>query len=191
MIRFVRSELKHIALSVAVLAVAISGIGVLPIDKVGQRLLLIVFPLAVGFLAHEFAHKYVARSYGYFSIYRAWNLGLLLALCLGLLTGGRIIFAAPGAVVILAPFITLRQSALVSLAGPLTNIAVACVFFPLSFLGGALGLMGMLGAYINLWLAFFNLLPLPPLDGSKVVIWRPDVWIAVEVPLMAAIFMLW
>jgi Zn-dependent protease len=30
---------------------------------------------------------------------------------------------------------------------------------------------------INSWLAFFNLLPLPPLDGSKVIVWKWQVWL--------------
>ena len=182
-----KSEVEQILLSVAVLAVAISGIGYRPLTDVAERLAVVVFPLTVGFLAHEFAHKSVAGRFGYFSIYRAWNLGLLLALFAGLASGGRFIFAAPGAVVILAPFLTLEQNGLISLAGPLTNILIACAFFPLSFLGGLVGLMGTLGSYINLWLAFFNLLPLPPLDGNKIIAWNPRLWILVEIPLLVLI----
>lgn len=182
-----RSELEQILLSVGVLAVAISGIGFRPIVEVVERLVVVVFPLLVGFLTHEFAHKSVASRFGYFSVYRAWNLGLLLALVVGLVSGGRFIFAAPGAVVILAPFLTVEQNGLISLAGPLTNILVACAFFPLSFFGGLLGSMGVLGSYINLWLAFFNLLPIPPLDGSKIMVWNPTLWALIELPLLLAI----
>ncbi len=186
-----KSEIEQILLSVAVLAIAISGIGFRPLSEVAERLAVVVFPLLVGFLAHEFAHKSMAARFGFFSVYRAWNLGLLLALVAGLLSGGRIIFAAPGAVVILAPFITVEQGGLISLAGPLTNIGVACAFFPLTYLGGMLGLMGILGSYINLWLAFFNLLPIPPLDGSKVMVWNPFLWAAVEIPLLLVIGVLY
>lgn len=70
--------------------------------------------------------------------------------------------------------------AFVALAGPLVNIVIA-VFFGLGqrFLGGVSGLetMGLevlmkLFSYIiliNLGLAIFNLVPIPPLDGSKVL----------------------
>lgn len=71
----------------------------------------------------------------------------------------------------------------VSLAGPGANIltAFACglvmrLIHPLSgylemgssFLG-ILSMMVMYGMMINLVLAFFNLIPLPPLDGSKIL----------------------
>jgi Zn-dependent protease len=61
----------------------------------------------------------------------------------------------------------------VAFAGPLGNLVIAVVFglilkfipfFSLTFSG----LLGMI-IYINLLLAVFNLLPLPPLDGSKIL----------------------
>jgi Zn-dependent protease len=69
---------------------------------------------------------------------------------------------------------------LVSLAGPLTNILFALlVLLPLAWPAVILLLLSALGesginllftiAYVNAIFAFFNLLPLPPLDGSGVV----------------------
>jgi len=58
----------------------------------------------------------------------------------------------------------------VALAGPLTNILIACVFAALLRVTAprqASAEIYYYGLSINLLLALFNLFPLPPLDGSK------------------------
>lgn len=59
-----------------------------------------------------------------------------------------------------------KDLALVSLAGPLTNVAIAIVF-SFVFKIFPLGIIGMI-VHLNLLLAIFNLIPIPPLDGSKI-----------------------
>lgn len=64
--------------------------------------------------------------------------------------------------------------ALVAFAGPAVNIILAVLFgLTIRFAGAALGpnLTDAFSAivYVNLLLALFNLVPLPPLDGSKVL----------------------
>lgn len=75
-----------------------------------------------------------------------------------------------------------RDMLWVALAGPGSNIALAFLcgliirfinanpyLFLDSFLGEAFAAMMVLSLQINLALAIFNLLPIPPLDGSKVL----------------------
>lgn len=62
----------------------------------------------------------------------------------------------------------------VALAGPGSNIILAILFaFLFNTIGRAVGgftaELLYAGVYVNLLLAFFNLLPLPPLDGSKLL----------------------
>ncbi len=65
--------------------------------------------------------------------------------------------------------------ALVALGGPLTNFFLAVLFGLILRFAGALGISGtLLGilfavVYGNLVLMVYNLIPLPPLDGSKVL----------------------
>lgn len=63
----------------------------------------------------------------------------------------------------------------VAAAGPLMNIALAILFGMLIRLAPALGLgsafveIASYIVFINLILAFFNMIPIPPLDGSKIL----------------------
>ena len=64
----------------------------------------------------------------------------------------------------------------VALAGPATNILVAVLvglvvrFLPGSLAGGVIGDLLKFIVQINLLLAFFNLIPIPPLDGHWVLL---------------------
>ncbi len=63
---------------------------------------------------------------------------------------------------------------LVTLAGPWMNLLLAIVLMGLARVGVIANLGGMTGlctnmAHLSLLLCFFNLLPIPPLDGSRVV----------------------
>lgn len=67
-----------------------------------------------------------------------------------------------------------RDDTLVALAGPASNILLAFILMGVAAVGVLLGSEGvkefcLLLVRINLFLAFFNLLPIPPLDGSHVL----------------------
>jgi Zn-dependent protease len=128
--------------------------------------------VAVGaaFILHETAHKLAAQKYGCWAEYKMWETGLIIAFFSVILLD--IVFAAPGAVYITPGYygITKRENGIISISGPLTNILLALIFHFLNF---------KLGVIINAWLAFFNMIPFPPLDGSKVIAWSIPNWAAI------------
>ncbi len=64
-------------------------------------------------------------------------------------------------------------AALVGLAGPLTNFVLSFIFFGLYVLfGGTSAFLGQflqLAVLVNLGFFIFNMIPIPPLDGSRVL----------------------
>ncbi len=134
---------------------------------VGDIYMILINSIAVflGFVVHELAHRWSARRYGCIAFYKAWYPGLLTALLIAIATRGNFVFIAPGAVMIFSPWLSPSLEASIALSGPYTNIAIAIVFMVLTNITNRIELQII--AYVNTWLAFFNLLPIPPLDGYK------------------------
>jgi len=143
-------------------------------------------------ILHEIAHGYVAERFGDPTARLAGRLTLnpkkhidlfmsiLLPLAL-MLSGSPVIFGAAKPVPI-DPF-NLKEGrkdiALVALSGPLTNIILAVIASivvhilnliapPTNIALYILHWFFLTIAHLNLLLAIFNLVPIPPLDGSKV-----------------------
>ncbi|MDP2174248.1 MAG: site-2 protease family protein [Candidatus Cloacimonadaceae bacterium] len=91
-----------------------------------------------------------------------------------------------------------RDMGLSALAGPVTNVMIAIVFALVYHLLQGFALFQSIAymvVFFNLLLAFFNLIPIPPLDGSKVLgIFLPDQayfkWTAQERKGMFALFII-
>jgi Zn-dependent protease len=160
--------------------------------NVGNSILVFVISMFVlaGFVLHELSHKFVAQNYGFWAEFRMWPFGLILALATSLL---GFIFAAPGATYISGVGISKPENGKISIAGPLTNVGVAIVFFPLYLFspsGSFLWDMGFIGTQINIFLGLFNMLPIMPLDGAKVFAWSKPRWAGLFIPLLV-VFALW
>ncbi|MFC6953064.1 metalloprotease [Halorubellus litoreus] len=129
----------------------------------------------VAFLLHELAHKVVAQHFGQIAEFRADYQMLGLAI-LSAMVG--FLFAAPGAVYHRGN-ITPKQNGLIAIAGPVTNLVLAGVFFALFVVApgdGLLSTVASLGVWINAFLAGFNMIPFGPLDGKTVKDWNLGVF---------------
>lgn len=159
-------------------------------------------------ILHEVAHGWVAyrlgdptaKLQGRITLNPKSHIDLYMSILLPLLlfigSGGRFIFGGARPVPV-DPF-NLRDGrkdlALVSLVGPLTNLSlaiIASVLIHIIFPGqrftevinsGILGFFLAETVYLNLLLAIFNLVPIPPLDGSKI-------FSLILPPKQAAVFM--
>lgn len=125
--------------------------------------------VGIGFIVHEFSHKFVAIREGFWAEFKRNDIMLILALVMAFVVG--IVIAAPGAVMVYGGVST-RQNGKIALAGPLSNIILCAAFLGIFALGGAAAILGAYGARVNAVLALFNMIPFGPLDGKKV--WSYD-----------------
>ncbi|MFA5943696.1 MAG: hypothetical protein WC876_04430 [Candidatus Thermoplasmatota archaeon] len=208
-IAFSRTEVFHLVVAALALTLGFSLIiadrtdalgGMMP--KLDWEILLIAFiGVGTGFVLHELAHKVLAQRYGHWAEFRAQFTGLGLTVIIAAVT--QFLFAAPGAVLIQGR-VTPRENGLISLAGPGTNFVIAGLAIGGYFIGLSSSpnwganvadlaprlLVGV--AKINAVLALFNLVPLGPLDGRKILRWNGFVWagaLALAIVLMAVVYL--
>lgn len=183
-IRFYREELRDLGIAWLALGVAFTlflegdflrgqPIRAPDVPALAEVFWLSMLTVGAGFLLHELAHKVVAIRFGQVAAFRAQYNMLGLAVISGL---AGFLIAAPGAVYHRGR-ITVRQNGIVAVAGPVTNLALAAVFFVPYIVGpGIVGRLGLMGVLINLFLAAFNMIPAGPLDGKSVITWSKSVF---------------
>ena len=202
--QFSPGEISSIIIAWLVLSVAITyrnfvglftGIGSLEVVIAG------FIATATGFIIHEMGHKYVAIRRGYVAHFRLWMQGLLLTLFVVVFSGGGIVFGAPGAVYI-APAAAAyygydsasrprdpeQENMVISAAGPGINLAFAVAFLALvlaTLSGSFLWTIAQFGFALNVGLGSFNMLPVPPLGGSKIFRKNILVGLGLALPLWA------
>ena len=190
--KFSKQEKIDLSISIIVLTLIISFMYSRPNITVDKLLLFI--PIAfvtvgLGFVLHELGHKFVAQKYGFYAEFRRSDKGLMLGIITALM---GFLFFAPGAVMIGSPtgIISEEENGKISIAGPIVNIILALIFLgiqisiqPLVNLPNINAMVyilysiSVIGFNINSFLALFNLLPIPPLDGSKVISWNLPIWL--------------
>lgn len=157
-----------------------------PISSLPLVLLVSLFSIVLAFSAHEGAHRFMAIRLGAIAFFKKWNLGLLLIIVSSLVGS---LFATAGAV----QFTGITDESKIgksALAGPATNLIIGTSVYGIYLLGGfsSISLVGFLLINIfriNLWLGLFNMIPIPPIDGSKVFRWDLKIFVIVIVIAVA------
>jgi len=156
-----------------------------------QRIVVWVLPVVFAITVHEVAHGWVAKKYGDNTASKLGRLtlnpvkhidilgtiiipGLLLLSFTGFIFG----WAKPVPVDPRNFKNPKTDMAIVALAGPVANFLMAIAWALIARLGVIIDLdvislpmiyMGIAGISINLVLGLINLIPIPPLDGSRIV----------------------
>lgn len=201
-IRFSQVELRQLAIAILALSAAMTLLLVNPFRPGSSP---VAAPLTIGLFfatslvavgtgvgVHEVAHKVVAQRYGHWAEFRYNPLGLVLAFVFSAM---GFLYGAPGATIVEGA-VTREQSGKMGAAGPVTNIGFALLFLgglavvnPLASGAGPATTVVILimsfGAFINLILAGFNMIPVPPLDGSRVWAWNKLAFAGIVVTVVA------
>lgn len=129
----------------------------------------ITIAFTLSFLLHEIAHKFTAQYYSMWAEFRLTLQGALITL-VSVFLPFKII--SPGAVMIMGSGNreTIGKTAL---AGPITNIILSIICILIAQISQELF---WFIAFINAFLALFNLIPFGVFDGLKVFKWKKTFW---------------
>ncbi len=157
-----------------------------------QTIAIYALPVLFAITLHEAAHGYVARHFGDMTAFAQGRISLnplrhidamgtiVVPLIVLLLSGGRLLFgwAKPVPVNYSALRRPKQHMAWVAAAGPAANLAMVigwavllklATMLPANYFSLPFGLMAEAGIRVNLVFMFLNLVPIPPLDGGRIV----------------------
>ena len=157
-------------------------------DEIIRNIAVYALPVLFAITLHEAAHAYVARYFGDNTAYAQGRMTLnplvhvdlfgtiIIPIALYVTSGFVFGYAKPVPVQFGNLRNPKRDMAWVALAGPLANLVMAVMWVVFAVLLTALGVsekfphkVAQAGVVTNLLIFAFNLFPLPPLDGGRVL----------------------
>ncbi|MHA1265795.1 MAG: AN1-type zinc finger domain-containing protein [Candidatus Helarchaeota archaeon] len=190
---FSSTELKHLALGI----VMMFGVGLSMFFTVsffqgtGYEPWWVYVALAglatLAFLLHEFGHKFMGIRLGNWSEFRLIKIFAILT-AFSIIPLNPLKIVCPGAVQVTGDTKT-ENMGKIAIAGPIVNLIQAGIFLLLAGLlfvqGDTIFNIFIIAAYLNAFLGVFNLIPIGPLDGRKVIRWDKLYYILVLIMLIA------
>jgi len=182
-------ELKHIGIAAAlVIGIGFSiglygnAFGGFPFIWTLPMMAAFAVAMVASFLTHEIGHKMVAQKNGLWAEFRLTTWGAVLTFASVFLP---IKMIAPGAMMIGGTLQNKDDIVKISIAGPITNMIYASAFLGLAFalpIPTEWSWILLFAAYINSFMAIFNLIPFGILDGYKIFSFNKKLWVAAFIP---------
>lgn len=186
----------------AILSLAVAFIGPRYFHLGGSAIitgaLIPIITATTAIVPHEIAHRQTARNYGCGSRFILSFKGFIVTLLINLLSGitgfGALVFVS-GYTGIFCRFGLMGKDVegKTAFAGPATNLSIAILslllFYTLPITNIYIGYILLELFAFNSYVAFFNLFPVPPLDGQKVMMWNKGIWIAAFIFALILTFM--
>ncbi len=143
-----------------------------------KNFLIAIALIGITVFVHHAGQRMMSLSLGLRAEHKMWWYGLLIGLILVAITNGKIKFlAATGTLAYLLPIHrlgafrygpNLTTLSKIAMAGPVANIFFSAIVKSFEWIGLLSPTIGQKLFVLNLTFAFWNLFPIPPLDGSKI-----------------------
>jgi Zn-dependent protease len=184
--KFSDEELKALIITIAVIAFIVSFRNWGPGHEFQfftglKNLFISLILVAIVVLVHDAGQRIAALDAGFLLEYKLWWYGILIGIILIIISNGKLWFLAPGGVFIhhmathrMGFFrygTTKKAIGMIALAGPIANILFGSFFKTIALWTPFVSVDNVFidKIFIYSWaFAAFNLLPIPPLDGSRV-----------------------
>jgi Zn-dependent protease len=188
-IKWSQKEVQHLGIAAALVigigySMALYGFYGFNYDWLIMSLFALV--MTASFLVHEIAHKIFAQKAGMWAEFRLTTWGAVLTFISVFMPFKMI---APGAMMIGGNPPSAKEMVKISVAGVITNMIFSATFLGLTWVFPPVSdtaywwwLMLVFSAYINAFMAIFNLIPFGVLDGYKLFLLNKKLWVAAFIP---------
>ncbi len=179
--RFSADEVRSIIIGIIIMAFIFSfdswGVETFDLGYGLKNFFNAILIITLSFLVHLSVQRIFALAGGFRVEYKNWLYGILIGIALIIISNGKVWFFAPGGLVVymmaghrLGSFrygLNVWPVGVVGMVGPLANLVLA-LFFKILFTAFPENTLLYSAMSFNLWFAIFTMLPIPPLDGSKI-----------------------
>ena len=163
-----------------------------------SNLLVTIILVIIAFFIREIAHRTIAIWLGYKSQYKAWILGLVVGLVIAFVSNGTLPFIAAGTLVIThLPVhrlgkgyyeLNMKHLGWIAMSSPIANMLFAVILKGLA-VWTAMPIFHK-AMVINIWIALFDMVPIPPFNGSRTFFGSRYVYVFVLGALIGCAIML-